>query len=69
LTLFSPSPTHLLVNVEADILKNVEPDSLAIAFPIIVFPVPGLILIYYFKNNFYYFILNINFNYLSTVQT
>jgi hypothetical protein len=28
-------------------LKNVEPDSLAIAFPIIVLPVPGL-------NNFSY---------------
>jgi len=54
LTIFSPSPTHLLVSELADIEKKVEFDSLAIAFPflfsvywyyfylpIIVFPVPG----------------------------
>ena len=40
-TIFSPSPTHLLVRDLADILKNVEADSVAIAFPIIVLPVPG----------------------------
>ncbi len=40
-TIFSPSPTHLLVRELADILKNVEADSVAIAFPIIVLPVPG----------------------------
>jgi hypothetical protein len=41
LTNFSAYPTHLLVSDEADILKKVEPDSLAIAFPISVLPVPG----------------------------
>jgi hypothetical protein len=41
LTIFSPSPTHLLVKELAEMLKNVEFDSLAIALPIIVFPVPG----------------------------
>lgn len=41
LTRFSPSPIHLLVRLEAEILKKVDPDSLAMAFPIIVFPVPG----------------------------
>lgn len=41
LTFFSPSPTHLLVRFDAEMLKNVEFDSLAIALPIIVFPVPG----------------------------
>lgn len=34
LTIFSPSPTHLLVSELAEIEKKVEFDSLAIAFPI-----------------------------------
>lgn len=41
LTIFSPSPTHLLVRELAEIEKNVEFDSLAIALPIRVLPVPG----------------------------
>ncbi len=41
LTIFSPSPTHFDVREEAEMLKNVEFDSLAIALPIIVLPVPG----------------------------
>ena len=41
LTSFSLYPTHLLVREEADIEKNVAFASLAIALPIIVFPVPG----------------------------
>lgn len=40
-TNFSLSPTHLLVIEEALMLKNVAWASLAIARPIIVFPVPG----------------------------
>lgn len=40
-TIFSPSPTHLEVKEEAEIEKKVDLDSEAIAFPIIVFPVPG----------------------------
>lgn len=38
---FSPSPIHLLVNVEAEQLKNVDLHSVAIAFASIVFPLPG----------------------------
>jgi len=41
LTIFSPSPMYLLVRELADIEKNVDLDSQAIAFPIMVFPVPG----------------------------
>jgi hypothetical protein len=41
LTIFSLSPIHLLVIDEAEIEKNVELDSLAIALPIMVLPVPG----------------------------
>ena len=41
LTSFSPSPTHLLVKELALMLKKVDLDSLAIALPIKVFPVPG----------------------------
>ena len=37
---FSPSPTYLLVTLEADILKNEKPDSVATAFANKVFPVP-----------------------------
>ena len=33
--------THLLVNEDADIAKNVAPDCVATALPIMVFPVPG----------------------------
>lgn len=40
-TIFSPSPTHLEVNVEAEIDKKVDFDYAAIAFPSKVFPVPG----------------------------
>jgi len=40
-TSFSPSPIHLEVRELAEILKNVAYASLAIAFPIIVLPVPG----------------------------
>lgn len=40
-TSFSLSPTHLLVRELALMLKKVADASLAIAFPIIVFPVPG----------------------------
>jgi hypothetical protein len=36
LTIFSPSPIHLLVRVELDIEKNVAPLSWAMAFPISV---------------------------------
>jgi hypothetical protein len=41
LTIFSPSPTHLEVSVDAEILKNVDFDYAAIAFPSKVLPVPG----------------------------
>jgi hypothetical protein len=41
LTIFSPSPTHFEVKVEAEILKNVAFDWAAIALPSRVFPVPG----------------------------
>lgn len=41
LTIFSPSPTHLLVKVDAEIDKNVDFDYAAIAFPSKVLPVPG----------------------------
>ena len=40
-TIFSPTPTHFDVNNEAETLKNVDLHSVAIAFPIIVLPVPG----------------------------
>jgi len=40
-TIFSPSPMYLLVRELADIEKKVDFDSQAIAFPIMVFPVPG----------------------------
>eukprot|EP00756_Hemistasia_phaeocysticola_P048202 Hpha_TRINITY_DN22635_c0_g1::TRINITY_DN22635_c0_g1_i1::g.192678::m.192678 len=40
-TIFSPSPTHFDISELALILKKVEALSEAIAFPIIVFPVPG----------------------------
>jgi hypothetical protein len=40
-TSFSLYPTHLLVSELALILKKVAEASLAIALPIIVFPVPG----------------------------
>lgn len=39
--IFSLSPTHLLVSVDEETLKNSAFDSVATAFPIIVFPVPG----------------------------
>eukprot|EP00961_Rhodomonas_salina_P084776 1138694-Rhodomonas_salina.2 len=35
------APTHLDMRQEALMLKKVAPDSDAIVFPIIVFPVPG----------------------------
>lgn len=38
---FSPSPIHLLVNVEAEQLKNVDLHSVAIALANIVLPFPG----------------------------
>ena len=41
LTSFSLSPKYLLVNEDADILKKVHLHSVATAFAIIVFPVPG----------------------------
>jgi len=41
LTIFSPCPTHLLVSEDAEMLKKVAFASLAIAFPMSVFPVPG----------------------------
>ncbi len=41
LTIFSPSPTHLLVSVEAEIDRNVDLDCAAIALPSKVLPVPG----------------------------
>lgn len=41
LTVFSPSPTYFDVNVDAFTEKKVALPSLAIAFPIIVLPVPG----------------------------
>ena len=37
---FSPSPSHLLVRSEDEIEKNVAPLSCAIAFAIVVLPVP-----------------------------
>jgi hypothetical protein len=40
-TIFSPSPTHLLVRLLAEIEKKVAFDSPAIALPMSVFPVPG----------------------------
>ena len=40
-TIRSPSPTHLLMRHDAEIEKNVALDSVAIVFPINVFPVPG----------------------------
>jgi hypothetical protein len=40
-TIFSPSPIHLDVNEEAEIAKKVKLASLATAFAIIVFPLPG----------------------------
>ena len=40
-TIFSPSPTHLLVSEEALMLKKVQWHMLAIALPSRVFPVPG----------------------------
>ena len=42
-TIFSDSPTHLLVSELALMLKKVEFDSLAMALPIRVLPVPVLI--------------------------
>ena len=33
--------THLLVNEDAEIAKNVAPDCVATALPIMVLPVPG----------------------------
>ena len=42
LTIFSPSPTHLLVNDDADILKKfISAISAASAFTSKVFPFPG----------------------------
>ena len=41
LTNLSLSPIHLLIRLEAEILKKLDCDSEAIAFAIIVFPVPG----------------------------
>jgi len=38
---FSESPHHLLTIVDAEMLKNVVRHSVATAFAIIVFPVPG----------------------------
>jgi hypothetical protein len=38
---FSPSPMYLFITVEALMLKNLNPDSVATALAIIVFPVPG----------------------------
>jgi len=40
-TIFSASPIHLLVREEAEMEKKVAVDSVAIAFAINVFPVPG----------------------------
>jgi hypothetical protein len=40
-TIFSPSPIHLDVSEEAEILKKVAPAEHAMALPIIVLPVPG----------------------------
>src|SRR5689334_17887044 len=40
LTSFSPSPCHLLVKLLAEMEKNLERDSEAMARPIIVLPVP-----------------------------
>ena len=40
-TIFSPSPIHLLVREEAEMLKKVALMLLAIALPISVLPVPG----------------------------
>ena len=40
-TIFSPSPIHLEVSEEALMLKKVAEMLLAMARPIIVFPVPG----------------------------
>ena len=41
LTSFSPSPTNLLVRLEAEMLKKEEEDSEATARASIVFPLPG----------------------------
>ena len=41
LTIFSPSPTHFEVSVDADMLKKVDLDWAAMAFPSRVLPVPG----------------------------
>lgn len=41
LTNLSDSPIHLLIKLEADMLKKLDFDSEAMAFAIIVFPVPG----------------------------
>jgi hypothetical protein len=38
---FSPSPMYLLVTLEAVILKNTNPDSVATAFANNVLPVPA----------------------------
>mmetsp|Transcript_3247 Transcript_3247/g.11761 ORF Transcript_3247/g.11761 Transcript_3247/m.11761 type:complete len:345 (+) Transcript_3247:406-1440(+) len=40
-TSFSPSPIHLLVSADAEMLKNVASDSVATALASIVLPVPG----------------------------
>lgn len=40
-TIFSPSPIHFEVKLDALMLKNVEFDCDAMHFPINVFPVPG----------------------------
>ncbi len=37
---FSPSPKYLLVTLDALMLKNEKPDSVATAFASSVFPVP-----------------------------
>ena len=41
LTSFSPSPTHLLVRLAAEMLKNVARASLASALASSVLPLPG----------------------------
>lgn len=40
-TIFSPSPTHFEVRVDAEMLMKVDLDWAAIAFPSKVLPVPG----------------------------
>ena len=40
-TIFSPSPTHFEVKVDAEMLKKVDFDWAAIALPSRVLPVPG----------------------------